>query len=205
MEAAVKSDKRLRNKTAKGLDHFYLGLLAKRKILRGGETRLLLERDQKGDQAKSKALELFSQYFVVSSRAQKKINLDFSLEQLRSLPLKWLILFQNETQGTRLWFPSLRYWVFLPLPSQSVRPVGVRSYPDVITKISRIHRFPIFFSYEAPLARGGSAIIAKVQINTPYTLPDKLFTYKILAGQRKTVEIDIFCCGEVGISVVRTK
>ena len=72
MEAAVKSDKRLRNKTAKGLDHFYLGLLAKRKILRGGETRLLLKRDQKRDQAKSKALELFSQYFVVSSRAQKK-------------------------------------------------------------------------------------------------------------------------------------
>ena len=35
----------------------------------GGETRLLLERDQKRDQAKSKALELFSQYFVVSSRA----------------------------------------------------------------------------------------------------------------------------------------
>ena len=72
MEAAVKSDKRLRNKTAKGLDHFYLGLLAKRKILRGGETRLLLKRDPKRDQAKSKALELFSQYFVVSSRAQKK-------------------------------------------------------------------------------------------------------------------------------------
>ena len=92
MEAAVKSDKRLRNKTAKGLDHFYLGL----------QTRLLLKRDQKCDQAKTKALELFSQYFVVSSRAQKKINLDFSLEQLRSLPLKWLILFQNETQGTRL-------------------------------------------------------------------------------------------------------
>ena len=71
MEAAVKSDKRLRNKAAKGLDHFYLGLLAKRKILREGETRLLLKRDQKCDQAKSKALELFSQYFVVSSRAQK--------------------------------------------------------------------------------------------------------------------------------------
>ena len=102
MEAAVKSDKRLRDKAAKGLDHFYLGLFAKRKILREGETRLLLKRDQKCDQAKSKALELFSQYFVVSSRAQKKINLDFSLEQLRSLPLKWLILFQNETQGTRL-------------------------------------------------------------------------------------------------------
>ena len=72
MEAAVKSDKRLRNRTAKGLDHFYVGLLANRKILRGGETRLLLKRDQKRDQAKSKALELFLQYFVVSSRAQKK-------------------------------------------------------------------------------------------------------------------------------------
>ena len=33
VEAAVKSDKRLRNKTAKGGDDFYLGLLAERKIL----------------------------------------------------------------------------------------------------------------------------------------------------------------------------
>ena len=59
---------------------------------------------------------------------------------------------------------------FLPPPSESVRSVGVRSYPDVITKFSQIRRFPMFFSHEAPLARGGSAIIAKVQINTPYTL-----------------------------------
>ena len=33
VEAAVKSDKRLRNKTAKGGDDFYLGLLAERKVL----------------------------------------------------------------------------------------------------------------------------------------------------------------------------
>ena len=32
-----------------------------------------------------------------------------------------------------------------------------------------------FFSYEAPLANGGSAIIAKVQINTPYTLTRETF------------------------------
>ena len=76
-------------------------------------------------------------------------------------------LFQNERQGTRLRSPSLPYWVFLPLPSESVRPVGARSYLDIITKFSQIHRFPIFFSYEAPLGREGSAIIAKVQINTP--------------------------------------
>ena len=33
VEAAVKSDKRLRNKTAKGGDNFYLGLLAESRIL----------------------------------------------------------------------------------------------------------------------------------------------------------------------------
>ena len=34
---------------------------------------------------------------------------------------------------------------------------GVRAYADVITKFFRIHRFPIFFSYGAPLACGSSA------------------------------------------------
>ena len=46
---------------------------------------------------------------------------------------------------------------FLPLPSESVPMDDVRAYADVITKFFRIHRFPIFFSYGAPLARGSSA------------------------------------------------
>ena len=125
--------------------------------------------------SKKQSLRIVFAIFRRQQSSTKNINLDFSLEQLRWLPLKWLIVFQNETQGTRLGFPSLQYWDFLPLPSESVRPVGVRWYLDVITKLSRIHRFPIFFSYEALLAREGSAIIAKVQINTPYTLTRQTF------------------------------
>ena len=64
----------------------------------GGETKWLLERDQKRDQAKKQSLKI-----------TRNINLDFSLEQLRWLPRKWLILRQNETQGTRLGFPSPPY------------------------------------------------------------------------------------------------
>ena len=67
MEAAVKSDKRLRKKTTKGGDGFYLGRLAERKMLTKREEG--------------------RQYFVVNSRAQKN-NLDFSLEQLRCFKTK---------------------------------------------------------------------------------------------------------------------
>ena len=41
-------------------------------------------------------------------------------------------------------FPFPTLLSFLPLPLESVRTVGVRSYADVITKFSRIHRFPQF-------------------------------------------------------------
>ena len=116
---------------------------------RQGETRLLLRRNQKRDQRKSKALEIVFAKFCRQS-STRKINLDFSFEQICWLPLNWLILRQNEMQGTLLTFPSLLYWVFLPLPSASVRMV-FRAYAEVITKFSRIHRFPIFFSNGAPL------------------------------------------------------
>ena len=74
----------------------------------GGETRLLLERDQKRDQAKKQSLRIFFGKFCRHS-STRNISLDLSLEQLRWLPLKWLILRQNETQGTRLGFPSPSY------------------------------------------------------------------------------------------------
>ena len=48
-------------------------------LTKGGETRLLLERDQKRDQAKGKALEIFPKHFVVKS-STKNVNLDFPLE-----------------------------------------------------------------------------------------------------------------------------
>ena len=56
---------------------------------------------------KNKALDISFAKFCRQS-STRKINLDFSLEQTYSLPLKCLILHQNETQGTHLVFPSLR-------------------------------------------------------------------------------------------------
>ena len=52
-----------------------------------GETRLLLERDQKRDQAKSETLEISSAKFC-HQLSTRKINLDFSLEQTRWLNIK---------------------------------------------------------------------------------------------------------------------
>ena len=75
---------------------------------RQGETRLLLRRNQKRDQRKSKALEIVFAKFCRQS-STRKINLDFSFEQICWLPLNWLILRQNEMQGTLLAFPSLPY------------------------------------------------------------------------------------------------
>ena len=51
-----------------------------------GETRLLVECDEKREQANGKALEFFSQNFVVSRVQETWIN---------------LILRQNERQGTK--------------------------------------------------------------------------------------------------------
>ena len=54
-----------------------------------GETRLLLERDQKRDQGKSKALEISSSKFC-HQLSKGKMNLDFSLEQTRWLNMKMI-------------------------------------------------------------------------------------------------------------------
>ena len=62
-------------------------------LTKGGETRLLLKRDQKRDQAKGKALVFFSKN-VCRYSSTTNVNLDFPLEQLRLFPLK--------TQGTGL-------------------------------------------------------------------------------------------------------
>ena len=117
----------------------------------GGETRLILERDQKRDQAKKQSLKIFFGKFC-SQSSTRNINLDFSLDQLRWLPLKWFILRQNETQGT-LW-DSLRHPIefFLPLPSESVRAFGVRSHtltsePNFLGSIGPQFSLPIFLRF----------------------------------------------------------
>ena len=88
-----------------------------------GETRLLLERDQKRDQAKSKGLEISSAN-CCHQLSTRTINPDFSLEQTHWLPLKWLILRQNET----LSYPTEFFY----------------TYPHSLYGFSRIHRFPQF-------------------------------------------------------------
>ena len=62
------------------------------------ETRLLLELTQKHDKEKSKAL-----FRKILSSVEYKV---------RWLSPKWLISGQNETQNTRLGFPSLPWEVF---------------------------------------------------------------------------------------------
>ena len=76
-----------------------------------GETRLLLERDQKRDQAKSKALEISSAKFCH--------QLDFSLEQTRWLNIK-MVDFAPKRNA------FLPYLVFFT-PTLRVRMNGRRS------------------------------------------------------------------------------
>ena len=84
-----------------------------------GETRLLLERDQKRDQAKSKALEISSSKFC-HQLSTRKINLDFSLEQTR-----WLNIKMVDFGPKRNAFPP--YWVFFFTPTLRVCIDGRRS------------------------------------------------------------------------------
>ena len=88
---------------------------------------------------------------VLSQVEHKVLQSRLLLEQLRSLPLTWLILHQNETERTCLWLPSLPQWVFYPYCRSSVRPSGLRAYADIITKFSGIDRFPFSFKYRATL------------------------------------------------------
>ena len=112
----------------------------------GGETRLLLERDQKRDQAKKQSLKIFF-WQILSSVEHKKHRSRFFTRPTPLVALKWLILRQNETQGTRLGFPSPPYWVFFT-PTLRVCTGLRRSvvYADVRTKFSWIHRFSANFS-----------------------------------------------------------
>ena len=98
-----------------------------------GETRLLLERDQKRDQAKSKALEILPQNFVISPAQENQSGFFTRANTLVAPKMADFAPKQNA------FLPSE---FFLHLPSESVRTVGVRSYADAITKFSRIHRFP---------------------------------------------------------------
>ena len=123
----------------------------------GRKTRLnILECDQKLDQApKMQSLRnLFPK--VLSQVEHKVLQSRLLLEQLRSLPLTWLILHQNETERTCLWLPSPPQWVFYPYCRSSVRPSGLRAYADVITKFSGIDRFPFSFKYRATLGTLGA-------------------------------------------------
>ena len=98
---------------------------------------------------KAKLKKFICENFLRNSQAEHtKIQSRFLLQQLRWLPLKWLILSQNETQHTLLEHPSLPYWVFYPY-SQSL--YGRQTYAIVITKFSGIGRLPFCISYCATL------------------------------------------------------
>ena len=66
------------------------------------------------------------------------------------LPLKWLILCQNETQRSYLGLPLLPYWGFYPY-SQSLYGRTRYAHADVITKFSGMDRLPNCLSNGTPL------------------------------------------------------
>ena len=113
----------------------------------GGETRSYRESDQKRDQAKSKALEIYFRTFCPKSNT-KKLQSTVLLAQLRWLALKWLILRQNETQRSYLGLPILPYWGFYPY-SQSLYGRTRYAHADVITKFSGMN-----IGYQIILAMG---------------------------------------------------
>ena len=79
-------------------------------------------RNQKRDQANVKLRKLFPK--ILSQAEHKKFQSRFLLEQLRCLSL--MIIFapkQNAANISVTFFPSLPYWVFLPLLAESVRAV----------------------------------------------------------------------------------
>ena len=115
----------------------------------GGETRSYRESDQKLDQAKSKALEIYFRTFCRKSNT-KKLQSRVLLEEMCWLPLKWLILCQNETQRSYLGLPLLPYWGFYPY-SQSLYGRTRYSHADVITKFSGMDRLPDCLSNGTPL------------------------------------------------------
>ena len=87
---------------------------------------------KKHDQAKRKALEIYSRLFCRKSK-ERNFDQDFySLNWLNWLPLKWLILLQkrNETYMFATPFPTLLS--FLPLPPESVKAEGRTGVPNFL-------------------------------------------------------------------------
>ena len=117
---------------------------------------MLLERDQKRDQAKSNAK-------FCGQPSTRNINLDFSLKQLRLTAPKVFNFAPkpNARYPSGIPFPTLLS--FAPLPSASARTV-FWAYADLMTKFSRIHRLPISFSYRTLLRASFSRVHASVHI-----------------------------------------
>ena len=113
----------------------------------------------------SKALEISSAKFCRQS-STRKINLEFFTRADPFVPPKMADFAPQRNLRYTSGFPFLPYRVFLPLPLESVRTVGVRSYADVITNFFRIHRFPQVLlisgaSLRALRARGRSTIYSR--------------------------------------------
>ena len=121
-----------------------------------GETKLLLERDQKRDQAKSKAK-------FYGQPSTRNINQDFSLKQLRLVAPKMFDFAPKTIARYPSGIPLPTLLSFAPLPSASVRTV-FWAYANLITKFSRIHRLPISFSYRTLLRARFPRVDASVHI-----------------------------------------
>ena len=97
------------------------------------ETRLLWECDQKRDQEKGKALEIYFRTFCHKSNT-RNFNLEIYLSNCVGCPLKWLIFLpkQNATYMSGTPFPTLLS--FLPLLPESVRTCRcmLTSLPNVL-------------------------------------------------------------------------
>ena len=138
---------------------------------------MLLERNQKRDQAK-RSRRNFSAKFC-SSVERKKHQSRFFTRATSLVAPKMVI-------------PPLPTEFFYPYP-QSLRTVGVRSYAHVIIKFSQTHRFPIFYSYGAPLlVRGRSAICPSLDKNSSSRFPSlflsSLESFSVLSLRAKLGE-----------------
>ena len=80
----------------------------------------------------------------------KDTKLDGELKKVLALSVNPLSP-KNEQNQFSFFLFSPTLLSFSPLPSESVRTMGVRSYADVITKFSRIHRCLIPTRAEVPL------------------------------------------------------
>ena len=121
--------------------------------VRGPETRLVLKRGQKRDQAISISLNIYFSKFFFCIRSNKRTVSRSLLEKLHCLPLGKLVDASSPEQTHYMLHvldspsPSLRS---LLSPSLTVRK-DVRAYADAITKYSRIDSFPFSRPMKSPL------------------------------------------------------